>query len=54
MRLMMDSYAIILSIIFLMCAVIGLAYLSYDSHVQSKKKVRITNNDRPRNTAKRS
>lgn len=49
----MDSYAIILTIIFLMCAIIGFAYLLYDSHVRSKKKARLINNDRPRHTAKR-
>lgn len=50
----MDHDAIFLSIVFLMCAVIGLAYLSYDSHVRYTKKARVINNDRPRHTAKRS
>ena len=48
----MDHDAIVLSIVFIMCAVIGFAYLSYDSHVRSKKKVRLINNDRPRHTEK--
>lgn len=34
----MNHDAIVLSIVFIMCAVIGLAYLSYDSHVRSKKE----------------
>lgn len=50
----MDRDAIILSIVFIMCAIIGLVYLSYDSHVRSKKKVRVINNDRPRSSTERS
>jgi hypothetical protein len=45
----MDHDAIMLSIVFILCAVIGLAYLSYDSHVRSKKKEKVINNDRPKN-----
>lgn len=46
----MNHDAIVLSIVFIMCAVIGLVYLSYDSHVRSTKKPRVIRNDRPKNT----
>lgn len=45
----MNHDAIVLSIVFIMCAVIGFSYLLYDSHVRSKKKERVINNDRPKN-----
>lgn len=50
----MDRDAIILSIIFLMCAIIGFAYLLYDSHVRYNRKARVINNDRPRHIEKRN
>ena len=50
----MNHDAIVLSIVFIMCAIIGFAYLLYDSHVRYNRKVRVINNDRPRSPAKRS
>ena len=36
----MDRDAVILSFAFLICAIIGFAYLAYDSHVRYKKSHR--------------
>lgn len=37
---MMDSYAVILTIIFLACGTIGFGYLLYDSHKRIKDKMK--------------